>query len=218
MKEILFTMSLLFITSASSGASFDCQNANTQVEKVICEDAALSRMDEELSSSYKKTLDSLDDIYKKNFIKEQRSWLKYSRNLCEDTTCLMRAYKVRIKQIVACKSGCSDTVEDYASNGEHHNLVIFRDPNERNHSFDLDLKSRKLGQVVGCEALVDIAVGTAHGNHSFGGLCKVRSGNDTKYVMMCDDEMIGHFQMLTASSGTSNHELADFTIKYCFGG
>lgn len=217
MKIILFVISFLFVASAS-GASFDCRIAGTSIEKLICEDMALSRMDDELSLNYKKALNSLGDNYKENFIKEQRSWLKFSRNLCDDASCLRHAYEVRNKQIAACNSGCSDTVEDYASNGERHNLVIFRDANERNHSFNLDLKSRKLDQVLGCEALVDIAVGTAHGNNSFGGLCKVRTASETKYMMVCNDDLIGHFQMVKASRDTSIHELADFTIKYCFGG
>lgn len=217
MKIILFVVSFLFVATAS-GASFDCRSASTAIERIICKDAALSKMDDDLSLNYKKTLNSLDDSYKENFIKEQRAWLKFSRSLCDDASCLRRAYEVRNKQIAACDSGCSDIVEDYASNSEQHNLVIFRDANARNHSFNRDLKSRKLGQVLGCEALVDIAVGTAHGNNSFGGLCKVRTVSETKYMMVCDDDLTGHFQMVKASRDTSNHELADFTIKYCFGG
>ena len=57
-----------FFAAYASGASFDCRSARTPVETLICEDATLSKMDDELSLNYNKALNSLDDNYKNGFL------------------------------------------------------------------------------------------------------------------------------------------------------
>jgi uncharacterized protein len=68
-----FAFSLLMSVSAQ-GASFDCGKAATKVEKMICNDAELSKLDEELGSAYKS---ALQDIKHAAILKEsQKQWLK----------------------------------------------------------------------------------------------------------------------------------------------
>jgi uncharacterized protein YecT (DUF1311 family) len=212
---------LLFCVLSSGGAfsaSFDCGAAATATERLICSDADLSKRDEELAASYKTTLAALDEVNRKRLVAEQKSWLKSSRSLCNDVACLRRSYETRARLLQECHGGCVDLSEDYASNGESHFFMTMREANARNRSFSNDLSSRKLGAVSGCETLVDIAVGTAHGNHSFGGLCRLGGERTTSFFMVCNDEMMGHFKVIPAASGTTRYELADFTIKNCFGG
>ncbi|MGB9107233.1 MAG: lysozyme inhibitor LprI family protein [Telluria sp.] len=215
MKKILFFLSLFFC-GLSHGASFNCNSAVTSTEKIICSDAQLSRMDDQLARAYKTVFTTLDGNNKKYLIAEQKSWLKNSRNLCDDLSCLLRSYETRIKLVQECNSMCTNLSESYSLNGEKYNLITIRDANSNNLSFSKDLISRHRGPISGCETLVDIAVGTAHGNHSFGGICKLKT--ETGFFLVCNDEMIGHFNIVKVSGEATRYGLADFTIKSCFGG
>ncbi|USX26530.1 lysozyme inhibitor LprI family protein [Oxalobacteraceae bacterium OTU3CINTB1] len=218
MKALLAFLFCGLFSGGAFSASFDCGAAATATERLVCSDADLSKMDEELAASYKKTLASLDDVNRRRLVAEQKSWLKSSRSLCDDVACLRRSYETRARLLQECHGVCLDLSEEYASNGENHFLMTLRDANARNQSFSKDLSRRKLGAVSGCETLVDIAVGTAHGNHSFGGLCRLGSERAASFFMVCNDEMLGNFKVMPAASGTTRYQLADFTIKNCFGG
>ncbi|MEV4779386.1 lysozyme inhibitor LprI family protein [Burkholderia sp. LMU1-1-1.1] len=191
MKAFFPFLFCVLFSGGASCASFDCGTAAAITERLICSDAELSKRDEELAASYKKTLASLDDVNKKRLVMEQKSWLRSSRGLCDDVACLRRSYETRAKLLQECHGLCVDLLEDYASNGERHNLLTMRDSNARNQSFSADLSSRKLGAVSGCETLIDIAVGTAHGNNSFGGLCRLGGEKSNSFFMVCNDEMMG---------------------------
>ncbi len=52
MKQLALALLWFLITSAAQGAGFDCARAASKVEKLICGDAELSRLDEEMSSVY----------------------------------------------------------------------------------------------------------------------------------------------------------------------
>jgi uncharacterized protein YecT (DUF1311 family) len=74
----------------TEAASFDCAKAVTKVEKLICADATLSKLDEELNSAYKSALQEEEQA---NAIKQgQKQWMKY-RNNCKDADCVKRAYQ-----------------------------------------------------------------------------------------------------------------------------
>jgi uncharacterized protein len=215
-KAVILFLFAVLVCGYSSAAGFDCRAAGTLAEKLICSDAALSKMDEQLVSDYRKMLASLDAVNKKKLMGEQRAWLKNSRGLCDDLACLRRSYETRIRMIHECNGVCVNASELYALDGEDHNLLTLRDSNERNTSFNKDLLAHHFGTVFGCETLIDVAVGTAHGNDSFGGLCKLKG--QTGFVMVCNDEMVGHFRIAKATSATTRNELANFTIRNCFGG
>jgi len=53
MKTLLF-LSFFFLPLFS--ASFNCQKASTKIEKTICQDKELSRLDEALAKEYKQAL------------------------------------------------------------------------------------------------------------------------------------------------------------------
>jgi uncharacterized protein len=59
MKKILpaFIFTLCF-PMLSCAASFDCAKASSATEKMICGDEAISKLDEQLASSYKLALES----------------------------------------------------------------------------------------------------------------------------------------------------------------
>jgi uncharacterized protein YecT (DUF1311 family) len=84
------------MSATAQSASFDCQKAWAKVEKTICSDPALSKLDDELAAAYKSALQTGDAPGIKA---GQKSWLK-GRNGCkEDTECLRYAYQARLKSL-----------------------------------------------------------------------------------------------------------------------
>ena len=92
-----FKMMLLssLLISFVSAASFDCQKASTDVEKLICSDSQLSLLDEDLAKAYKNAVQK-DPARIKT---QQQRWLKYTRNDCNSLECLKDAYSLQIDRL-----------------------------------------------------------------------------------------------------------------------
>lgn len=100
MSRILLALLLIVIqTIPAYSASFDCKKAKTAVEKMICSDESLSKLDEELAKVYAQALTAVPD--RNTLKKEQREWVKNKRNTCNDTNCLLISYKNRITKLEA---------------------------------------------------------------------------------------------------------------------
>lgn len=98
MKKMLLP-ALTFIFSfpmLGCAASFDCTKASSTTEKMICGDEAISKLDEQLASSYKKALEASTD--KEAFKKTQIDWLKQQRG-CKEIECLAKTYQQRIDEL-----------------------------------------------------------------------------------------------------------------------
>ena len=79
-----------------TGPSFDCKKASTKIEKAICDNDRLSKLDYSLSILYKKARENNVDVKS-----DQRKWLGKS-NKClgkEIVSCLERLYLQRIKKL-----------------------------------------------------------------------------------------------------------------------
>src|SRR4051812_35066873 len=74
--------------------SFDCAKAATKVEKLVCADAELSKLDEELNGAYKTALQ--DEKHAVSVRQTQKQWMK-ERNACSDAACVKRAYEERVQ-------------------------------------------------------------------------------------------------------------------------
>lgn len=87
--------------------SFDCAKAKTEVEKLICSDPELARLDREMANSYVAFMETLDeDFYRKKLVRKQHDWLGYrgklscfNSNKLKKTECLKNAYKRRIQNL-----------------------------------------------------------------------------------------------------------------------
>jgi uncharacterized protein len=90
-------MAAVLAPGTTDGASFDCSRARTQVEKMVCADAVLSGLDEQLAQAYAAVLrkGGSSDRLKA----EQRDWLKNKRDKCRDAQCLKSAYESRLTQL-----------------------------------------------------------------------------------------------------------------------
>jgi uncharacterized protein len=96
--RLLTSLLLVFASHAALAASFDCAKVQTKVERLICADAELSRLDEELAEAYATALQDKKQAYA--IQDAQKIWLK-SRNECVDAGCVQRAHELRMSQLIA---------------------------------------------------------------------------------------------------------------------
>ena len=105
-KSALVTISILgacLLSTPANSASFDCNKAATWIEKTICKSAELSKLDDDMAKKYKENLASTANYedskaYKDKLIEEQRTWLRFQRNTCTETKCLIREYKEYVEE------------------------------------------------------------------------------------------------------------------------
>lgn len=82
---LLLAVLALLLVVVPRASSFDCTKAATEVEKMICADTELSKLDEEMGKLYTEALKKSSDSV--GFKEAQRLWLK-ERNICIDNGCL----------------------------------------------------------------------------------------------------------------------------------
>lgn len=95
---IISILGTALLSTTANSASFDCNKANTWVEKTVCANAELSKLDNAMAKKYKRDLaDTVNDedsqAYKDDIMTDQRNWIKFQRNTCKDKACLIREYK-----------------------------------------------------------------------------------------------------------------------------
>jgi len=95
-------------TCVTHAASFDCKKAQSKMEKAICDNAKISKLDEELAENYQSAKGKLSAEAQKVFVAGQRSWVKFLSTSCftdsqakpaskEDAAqCLETEYKARV--------------------------------------------------------------------------------------------------------------------------
>lgn len=102
MKKYAFPSALVLFVSQAVAASFDCSKALTYVEKTICSNSMLKRLDVALTQNYRGMLASDFGGSKKALRDEQLKWLS-QRNKCTNTKCIIDAYRVRLDE--TCEYG-----------------------------------------------------------------------------------------------------------------
>lgn len=202
--------------------SFDCTRATEEAEKLVCANPDLSTLDHDLQQAYMGALAHVEPGSRTALKKEQRNWIRYVRNVCADSGCLHEAYASRIallgrnEPIIYNDGGsCSDF-----GARECNGVVFFRDPTAEISSFNKSISNNgKLGQIITCNRLIDLPVGYARSNHSFGAYCTLQTRSVHKQVVICNDLMWGHFAMESVGNGQqSDTNLVQFTNAHCFGG
>jgi uncharacterized protein YecT (DUF1311 family) len=87
----------IFLISLNAfSASFNCDKAYVDIERSICNDPDLSKLDSELSISY--TLAKKILIDAEGLMASQVKWLA-KRNSCKEISCISKEYKLRMKEI-----------------------------------------------------------------------------------------------------------------------
>jgi len=96
-RLLLIFLGWLILSLAAHAASFDCDKATNKLEKLICFNPAISKLDEELAIAYKA---AMQDANQANITKQaQRQWLK-ERNNCTDAVCVKNAYETRLSSLL----------------------------------------------------------------------------------------------------------------------
>lgn len=80
----------------AGAASFDCAKAATAVEKMICNDDGLSRLDDQMAADYKAQLAARSND--PSVREAQATWLQ-ERNRCRDEVCLGFVYLDRLRAL-----------------------------------------------------------------------------------------------------------------------
>jgi len=95
------------------GASFDCAKAKSVMEKSICANPKLSKLDEEVNVAYTAAKNSGNT---EAITSQQRSWLK-ERNACKTSDCIETLYTQRLKELETIQSA-STVLRQIARSGE----------------------------------------------------------------------------------------------------
>lgn len=88
-----------FLSLNAQAVSFDCNKASTTVEKEICSDPLLGKLDDALAQNYKHMLAAnIGDGARQDLKATQRKWLAI-RNKCTNKSCLVDAYRQRVDEV-----------------------------------------------------------------------------------------------------------------------
>ena len=108
MKYPVLGLVFFAFSCATHAASFDCKKAQSKMEKAICDNPKISKLDEELAENYQAAKGKLSAEAQKVFVNGQRSWVKFLSASCftdfqakpaskEDAAkCLETEYKARV--------------------------------------------------------------------------------------------------------------------------
>ncbi len=223
-------------TPPSGGPSFDCARARTRIEHLLCSDAELAALDLKLADDFKGGLVALDDLPSRRQLTALQQWWLRERDAdceraAEPKACLVLAYQMQSATLLnwvpvpgrpqdpAALAKAGFQFGDMVYRGQRYTVVRQKDADERLASFNQALAARQMAALDACALVVDLPVGTAHGNHSYGGVCEQRAAPAKRLVLVCNDDMIGHFGLrVLGRPKASVEELARFVADECFGG
>ncbi|GAB2591394.1 DUF1311 domain-containing protein [Dyella jejuensis] len=213
-------LSVALFSSAVFAAGFNCDKSAVIAERLICSNAKLSALDVDLNKAYKSALESASSASKTTLIKEQRNWLAYARDSCEDVNCLKDAYTTRIALLRKNVEWIVNARPiPMAIDGQQRNVVFHRDPNEEVVFFNKKLSEEGGKRLIECHRLVSLPVGYANSDQTYGAYCTMISDKGRRNVIICADKFIGHFSFEDYENDKENDlNLIEFTNRKCFGG
>lgn len=114
MKYLLILISVFSIHSY--GASFDCSRATIKIEKSICSNDQLSKLDDDLSESFSKLKNKLEKSEFQILLREQRKWIRERNELCKNSSradsCLIYAYENRLNTLAVFSKNILPSLSD----------------------------------------------------------------------------------------------------------
>lgn len=119
MKIIPILALTIFLTNTNwvIAAGFDCTKASTNIEKTICSNETLSKLDDQNTQLFKQYKSASKDL--NLIVQDQRDWLKHTRNSCQDASCLETEYGKRNAYLSSSiESNIATTSTDLISNTE----------------------------------------------------------------------------------------------------
>jgi len=103
-RYLRFAIALFAGAAAAAAPSFDCAKAGTPVEKTICADVELSRLDLLLGRFYFAAVGRLEENAS-CLEGDQKRWLRTTRNACKDGACLRSVYLDRLSELMPLQPG-----------------------------------------------------------------------------------------------------------------
>lgn len=204
MNRILWMIVCCLLSSAAHAASYECDNAQTDIAKMICDSQELNILDFELGNTYKAILNDANDKYKQRISSEQTQWLKNSRDVCKDANCLLKAYLSRLITLI---TGIKTTVTPVTDKGTNASVV---------KKFNQDI--RQLGMqnnIASCDYVVELVNQATIGHDiSYGAICVINFDNKIHRLAICSDTTAGKLTV-AKSIGFSYKDVAKFTAKNC---
>ncbi|MFM5194199.1 MliC family protein [Aeromonas media] len=101
-KMLLGTLALMPLLASAATPSFDCTKAHSAAEQLVCQDAGLAALDNELAALYPKAMSQLSAEQQKTEKEMQRGWIK-GRNECwkesDSRQCVEDSYQLRITEL-----------------------------------------------------------------------------------------------------------------------
>lgn len=87
------------------------------------------------------------------------------------------------------------------------------DTADRIRSFNRDIAFRNLGNSINqCSLVISVGMG-------FGGICTISGIANRRSVAICDDDMVGHFNMIHVNPRSFlKKQLIEFVVSNCTGG
>ena len=107
MRFLPFTVTFLCLWGSLPAAiAQDCKLAATPVERSICTDPALRKMDAGLNHLYSELRPQFTVKARMEFVAQQRAWLAHRNSVCAtgEVECLQRLYQSRVDQLRALKA------------------------------------------------------------------------------------------------------------------
>ncbi len=109
----------------AQGPSFDCNQARSDAETQVCNDAELSALDRQLAALYKAAQTSPDEL---DIAAEQRGWIK-GRDACwqavDARRCLLESYQTRIVELqIATTPGPAPAPVNFVCEGSDKPLAV----------------------------------------------------------------------------------------------
>src|SRR5262249_7653019 len=90
---------LCLVRSATYAQSFNCRFARPADEVLICQDDALSALDERMSNTYSRLRNRLYGLERRTLQTEQANWLRMRRDCGRDEVCIEDSYRQRIREL-----------------------------------------------------------------------------------------------------------------------
>jgi uncharacterized protein len=184
-------------------ASFDCAETRTHIEKLVCENPGLSRLDTQLGNAYHVVTDHAAPVIKAGLIIRQKDWITNVRDMCADEDCLINAYAARIHALTSITTNMS--AAEY--------VVDRQELESQASAFERDLNRVGIpGKLSSCKIMLHLVDHTRGGRDtSYGAICALNARD----VMICDDMMVGRLTLKLYGFGESAEVLADFTNANC---
>ena len=116
--RLAFALLLLAPCIAPAAPSFDCRQATHEIEKLVCSDAKLSALDQQMAELFSQAMRRAGPADKPELLAEQRGWIK-NRNGCAQRSeprknCVAEHYSQRnsrLEDLLAASSGDSGSTD-----------------------------------------------------------------------------------------------------------